>query len=237
MAEDFVQVAPDSTGAKIRTRQRVIGANTVEEQYVIVQDEKVVTYQGRMASFRTPGRAAVSQNLAAIHNATGSSVLVRVNRILIDLLSTAAGGKSPTIITPTLRVKRFTALPTNGTSLTKTPRDSSLSSNASITCWGDASADGTGSATTLTITAGATLAQAFAPRIMFTTGTAAATSNTPVMFYEPVDAVGFFTGEPDIILRPLEGLVVVADAAVVTTGNPATDFWSVVIDWDEYTLP
>jgi hypothetical protein len=54
MPEDFVQVAPDSTGAKIHTRQRVIGANTIEEQYVIVQEEKVVTYQGRFRVISYP---------------------------------------------------------------------------------------------------------------------------------------------------------------------------------------
>lgn len=228
MAESFVQVAPDSTGKKPRTRSRVIGANTVEEQYVIVQDEKVISYQGRAASFRIPGRAAAAQNLGAIHNATGSAVLVRVNRILVDMLSLTAG-KAATILTPVLRVRRFTAVPTNGTAMTKAPRDSALSSNASVTVWQDASADRTSSTTTLTITGGSIVAEANAPRMIAVTA-----ANT---FYEPVDMAEFFVGEPDVILRPLEGLVVAAEDAIASTGNPATDHWSVVIDWDEYTLP
>jgi hypothetical protein len=40
MPEDFAQIT-DGTGTKIRTRQRTIGANVVEEQYVIVQPEAV----------------------------------------------------------------------------------------------------------------------------------------------------------------------------------------------------
>jgi hypothetical protein len=213
MAEDFVQVAPDSTGAKVRTRSRVIGSNTIEEQYVIIQEEKIVTYQGRAASFKIPGRAVAAQNLAAIHNATGSTVLVRVNRIIVDLLTTVA--KAPTVIPPILRVRRFTAVPTNGTTLTKSPRDSALST--------------TGSTTTLTITGAAIMAQAYAPRLIVVTAV-----NT---LYEPFDTQVFLQGEPDVILRPLEGLVVTAEGATVSTGNPTTDFWTVVIDWDEYTLP
>jgi hypothetical protein len=229
MPEDFVQVAPDSTGAKIHTRSRVIGANTVEEQFVIVQEEKIVTYQGRFASFRIPGRAAVSQNLAAIHNATGSAILVRVNRVIIDWLSLTAG-KVATIQSPIVRVRRFTALPTSGNAGTKVPRDSALSSNASLTLWQDASSDRTGSGTTLTITAGNILGEANAPRLL-TAGTAAS------MSYEQADPFIFFQGESDVILRALEGLVITAEDAIVTTGNPATDYWTVVIDWDEYTLP
>jgi hypothetical protein len=38
MVESFFQIPPNSTGSKIRTEQRVVGANTVEMQYVR-QDE------------------------------------------------------------------------------------------------------------------------------------------------------------------------------------------------------
>jgi len=39
------------------------------------------------------------------------------------------------------------------------------------------------------------------------------------------------------VLRALEGVVVSLEAATVTTGNPATDRWTVSIDWTEYTRP
>ena len=169
------------------------------DQYVVPVRDRISSFYGRACTFKTPGRAATTQKLAALHNATGSSVTVCVNRITVDLLTTVA----------------------------KVPLDTSQSSNASVTAWGDASGDGTGSGTTLTVTVpgSSMLAQVYAPR--FITGAG----------YEPVDTAAFFYGEPDITLRALEGVVVFLDAAVVTTGNPATDFWTCSIDWEEYTRP
>lgn len=193
-------------------------------QYVIPTTDRITTYHGRCTSFITPGRAATSQKIMAIHNATGSSVLVNVNRIRVDVLITAV--KAVTIKVPIIRVVRFTALPTNGTALTKAPTDTAETSNASVTLWGDASADGTGSGTTLTITpSGRPLGQAQAPRVFTAVG------------YEMLDTVTFFEGETDITLRALEGLAVFLDDAVVTTGIPATDRYSASIDWEEYTRP
>ncbi len=193
------------------------------DQYVIPVRDRIVSYQGRSATFRNPGRAAVGQKILALHNASGSSVLVNVNRIKVDLLTTAL--KAATVVPPIIRVHRFTALPTGGTALVKTPRDTALSSSASVTVWGDASADGTVSTTTLTITPGAIIAQAWAIRMVTAAG------------FEVSASTRFFDGEPDITLRALEGLVVFLDLATVTTGNPATDSWIATIDWDEYTRP
>lgn len=223
MGESVIQLPADGVGRKVRSRQRVVGANTVEEQYFILQDEKVISYQGCATTFITPGRAAVTQRLFALHNATAAPVLVRVNRLVVDVLITAI--KAPTVVPPIIRMQRFTALPTGGTALAKSPRDSALTSNASVTAYGDASADGTVSASALTVTPISTLEQAYAPRMLTAAGV------------EPVDTLAFLFGEPDIILRPLEGLALSLDAATLTTGNPATDRWSAYCDWDEYTLP
>jgi hypothetical protein len=175
----------------------------------------------------TAGRGAVSQKLMAIHNATASPVTVCVNRIVVDILGTVA--KAITVVPPVIRVQRFTAVPTGGTALTKVPLDTSMTSDAAVTVWGDSSADnagaGTPSGTTLTITAGAVIHQTWTPRFITAVG------------YEPFDSTTFFAGEPDITLRALEGVVVFLDQAVVTTGNPATDRWLAVIDWEEYTRP
>lgn len=192
-----------------------------------LEARRIVTYKGRFSTFKTPGRAAVSQKIAAIHNATGSTVIVKVNRIKVDMLSTVA--KAVTVIPPLLRVVRFTAVPTNGTAGTKVPFDTSLASNSAVTVWMDASADDTGSATTLTCspTAGAVagvLAETFAPRMISAAG------------YEMIDVTEFFVGDPDVELRALEGLCVFLDAATVTTGNPATDSWVASVDWEEYRV-
>lgn len=202
------------------------------DQYVVPVRDRISSFFGRACTFKTPGRAATTQKILALHNATSSPVIVCVNRITVDLLSTAAAGKAPTVVPPIVRIHRFTAVPTNGTALAKVALDTSQSSNASVTAWGDASADGTGSGTTLTVTipASSMLAQKNAPRVLVV-GTSAST------FYEPIDTLAFFYGEPDITLRALEGVVVYLDAATVTTGNPATDIWTAEVDWEEYTRP
>jgi hypothetical protein len=192
-------------------------------QFVIPISERDVRYMGRFSTFKTPGRAAVQQKAAAIHNATGSPVLVAVKKIKIDMLSTVA--KAVTVVPPVIRICRFTALPTNGTAMTKVPVDTALTSSASVTVWGDASADGTGSATTLTITQGAVLSSVYAPRMITAAG------------YEMMDREVFFEADSEIILRALEGVVVFLDAAVITTGNPATDQWIISMEWDEFVLP
>ena len=207
-----------SVGATV---QLMVGVQRVEP----VEATPIVTYMGRVATFRTPTRAATSQNIFAIHNATGSTVLVDVEKISIDWVTTAAAGVAPTVIPAIVRAYRFTAVPTNGTALTKVPEDTSLSSNSAVTVWGDASADGTGSATTLTVTAGNILIQEYAPRILVV-GTSAST------FYEPFDKTTFFEDENvAITLRALEGLLIRLDTAVAP---PTTNFAVVNCRWTEY---
>ena len=217
--------ATDVAGVGARGYRRAGSGTGPWDQYVVPVEDKIISFQGQAATFITPGRAAVGQKILALHNATASPVLVNVNRIVVDVMIGAV--KAVTVLPPAIRVHRFTAVPTNGTALAKNSRDSSLSSSSSVTVWGDASADGTGSATTLTVTIPATsiLSQKYGPRVFTAVG------------YEPVDTAPFFVGEPDITLRALEGVCVFLDQATVTTGNPATDRWIATIDWDEYTRP
>ena len=217
-----------TSGVEVRGYRRGAASTDGWDQYVVPVKDRITTFKGRAATFVTPGRPIASQKILALHNATGSAVLVSVNRVRVDMVSTVA--KAITVVPPTIRVQRFTALPTNGTALSKGGLDTGLTSNASVTAWGDASADNTGngtsSATTLTITAGAILAQAWAPRLISASG------------YEPLDTVEFFVGEPDITLRALEGLAIVLENAnTAALGNPATDRWLAMIDWEEYTRP
>ena len=186
--------------------------------------EKQVSYIGRCATFATLGRAGtVGQKIFAIHNATGSPVLIDIDKIACDVSQTAArvveGAK--------LRLWKFTAVPTNGTAVTKVPEDSSLTSSASVTVWQDASADGTGSGTTLTVTlpAATILSEEWAPRALTLVG------------YEQFDRAIHFDGEGEVItLRPLEGICVFLDYTVATA-NPITDKWLVSCRWIEYTNP
>jgi hypothetical protein len=190
---------------------------------VDIDSRRLVSYWGRACSFKTPGRAAVSQKILSIHNAVGSAVLVAVNRVRVDILSTAV--KAVTVVTPVIRVVRYTTVQTNGTVLAKGSVDTALTSNASVTITGDASADGTLSGTTLTLTPAGTIAQAYAPRVFTAVG------------YELMDTITFFEGSTDIILRAGQGIAVFLESAVVTTGIPATDSYISAIDWNEYTAP
>lgn len=214
-------------GQEWRGYRRGTGGTDDVDQYVVPVRDRIASFSGRVSTFITPGRAATSQKILALHNATGSSVIVCINRVVVDVLSTVT--KAITVVPPLIRVHRFTAIPTNGTTLTKVPMDTSQSSNASVTAWGDASADGTGSGTTLTVTipAGSCLHQKYAPRLF----------GTAPIGYEPIDTAPFFEGEPDVTLRALEGICVFLDQAVVTTGNPSTDRWVAMIDFEEYTRP
>lgn len=219
------------SGVEARGYRR--GALTTDpwDQYVIPVRDRIVSFQGRATTFVTPGRAAISQKLLALHNATGSTVLVGVSRIRVDLLTTVV--KAATVLPPIVRLCKFTAVPTNGTALGKTGLDSSQTSNASVTAWGDSSADnsgaGTSSGTTLTITTGAVCAQTYASRYMGGAGTNPG--------YEPADTMDFVIANGELTLRALEGVCVFLDQATVTTGNPTTDKWIGTVDWEEYTRP
>lgn len=183
-------------------------------------DPPNATARGRVTTFRTPGRAGTTgQKIFALHNATGSTKIIHINQLLVDLAQTVV--KAVTVLPPAIRICKFTAVPTNGTTLTKVARDSALSSNASVTVWGDASADGTSSGTALTVTipANTVLAQAFAARLITAAG------------YEPFDRETYLDGS-DVVLRPLEGIVVFLDY-VLATQNPTTDMWLVGCDWYE----
>jgi len=218
------------TRAQDNTTGVAHGIGTVVSYIVGVQrvspvDERIVSYLGRAATFRIPGRAGTAgQKLFSIHNATGSAVLVDVEKITVDLVQTVI--KAVTVLPPVIRSWKVTVLPTNGTAATKVPEDSSLSSNASVTILGDASADGTSSATALTATlpAGTMVTQEFAPRLITAAG------------YEMFDRTTFFESDTEsVTLRPLEGLVIFADY-VLATQNPITDMWLVAARWTEYTV-
>lgn len=196
-----------------------------------VDASRQVSFLGRAATFRTPGRAVTTgQKLFAIHNAAGSAVIVDIHNVMVDMVQTVV--KAVTVLPPVIRVYKFTAVPTNGTALTKVGEDSLLTSKSTVTCWGDASADGTSSATTLTIgaitngTATGLITQMFAPRFMGGAGT------NPQS--ELMDRATFFDGEEEIIsLRALEGLAVHLDYTS-TPQNPVTDMWTVGIRFVEY---
>lgn len=187
---------------------------------VSVATESTATFRGRATSFRAVGRAGTApRRLMTIFNAAASGKVVHINKIDIDLVQTAA--MAVTVIPPVVRIYRITAAATGGTACTKVAKDSNLTSSASITVTGDASADGTNSATALaaTTTAGSAIAQEFAARLITAAG------------YEPFDKEEFLVGW-DVVLRPSEGLCISLDLTLATQ-DPATSNWVVGVDWWE----
>lgn len=185
---------------------------------VSIDAEVGALFRGRAASFRTPGRAGTTgQKLFALHNAAASTRTVYLNGLTIDLSQAAA--KAITVLPPIIRVSRFTALPTGGTSLAKVSKDTSLVDGAVITVFGDASADGTSSASALSVTvpAGSVMGQAFAARLITGAG------------YEPFDRESLLDGA-GVVLRAGEGIVVEL-VYTAATQNPITDMWIIGADW------
>lgn len=176
-------------------------------------------YTGRFTTNITPGRAATNHKLAAIHNATGSTVRVDVGFVGIDVYQTVI--KAVTVPPPMVRLSRFTVLPTGGTAGVKSAEDTGASSSSSITLWQDASADRTSSASALTITTVSGLTQEFVPRMITAAG------------YEPADRMEFLSNGV-ITLRALEGLCVELISAAGTS-EPITDQFCVTMRWEEYT--
>lgn len=217
---DFASTAV--SGVEVRGYRRGALSTDDWDQYVIPVEDKIFSYRGRAASFRTPGRAGTTgQKLMTMHNATASAVLVDIDHIHVDMACTVV--KAVTVLPPLIRVSRITTLPTGGTAMTKSPEDTSLSSSASLTLLQDAQAEGTSSASAITATAVSTVTQEFAPRLITAAG------------YEPFDREVFLDSGM-LTLRPLEGLLLEL-VYTLATQNPVTDMWSYGLRWTEYTRP
>lgn len=220
-AQQGTAAVAHSIGAKVAVVVRI-------QRQEPVDASKQVSFKGRGGSFLIPGRAGTAgQKLIAIHNATASPTLVDVHKITADVVQTVV--KAVTTPPPVFRLYRFTAVPTNGTTLTKNASDTSLTSKTAVTLWNDASADTVASATALTIasitvgTQTGLVAQELAPRMITAAG------------YEMSDRVTFFETEEEYeTLRPLEGLCLFANYTNALS-MPTTDQIVVGLRWIEYT--
>lgn len=221
----------ETTLTALNNKFSALGQNTMaNSQPVVIASNQTaipvsmsaatVAFEGRTATFRTPGRAGTTgQKIMSIHNATDSAVTVSVKKFAVDMYSTVK--KDVTVPPPLIRIWKVTVLPTDGTTLTKNKVGGTTTSSASVTVLGDASADGTGSGTTLTATlpAGTIIDEIFASRII----TAVGEVNTRLITFDFGDG---------ITLSALEGLVVFLDYTVATM-NPVTDMWSARVHWTE----
>lgn len=119
MPEGFTQVPPNSTGNKMRTRSRVIGADTVHEQAV---------FQGALPTYYALADAvafAASKSMISLYNAAGSGKLVVLKKLyLINLQLAAVTG-----VAVRQDLRRFSAVHSAGTLVTPVSNDTA---NAAI---------------------------------------------------------------------------------------------------------
>lgn len=205
-----------ATGTVVATQD--VGG--VHFQEIIPRAEIDATFRGKASTFRMVGRAGTTpRRLLALFNAAGSGKIVHINQVAIDVIQTAV--IAVTVVPAVIRTYRITAAPTGGTALTKNAKDTALTSSASVTILGDASADGTNSATALAAvtTAGTALTQEFNPRLITAAG------------YEMFDRAELLEGK-DIVLRPGEGIVLSLDLTLATQ-DPAGNSTLATIDWFE----
>lgn len=213
----------DGTTAVAHTAGATVYYVTGVQRVQPVDGSRIILFQGRINSFRTPGRAGTTgQTILSVYNAHASKK-VRITAVAVDIIQTVV--KAVTVIPPIIRLWKVTAASTSGTALTKIPSDSLLNSaDAAVTVLGDASADGTGSTTALASTrpAGTFYAEEFAPRLITAAG------------YEMFDRTVFMEGENEFItLNTNEGIVVFLDYAT-SVSNPTTDMWVVGLEFEEY---
>jgi len=234
MAEDFVQVAPDSTGAKVRTRSRVIGANTVEEQYVIVQPEAVAINRVWFSTLRIPNTTTASAALTPllyIWNGIasgGNSVSVRRFGCEIDAVGAWV---NPSPVLRMFRMSTVSGTPGGAAVPTVQQYSSDPAFSASVAVRAAISAENTFSALTLgTLNTNPMWSQTF-PRMA-----------TAVGFYAPTEYNllpndGTLMAQDPLILRPQEGVAVQmlnTHSAALTAGLWTMQFKAVLA---EFTYP
>lgn len=216
--------------ADVRVRERTDPSlgTTVAEQYVIPQDERVVSYRGAVATFRMIGSTATPQWLWQMQNAAGTAVLVSVRSVVVhhDHFSTVASTVANGIFT----LSRSTGTRGGGTTVTKvsggTGPDAAQTSDANVTHSGGASADGTNTLIT-GLTAGNNMSRRIGNRMHTLVGQ---------MLCPPLELVPAQLSKDGIILRSGEQLAVTATFAAAAD-NIIGFSYVVSVVWDEYTLP
>lgn len=116
-----MQLPADSTGKKIRTVQRTVGANTVHEQQVY--ESELPTYM--VGSSLSAGIAGAANKVyVALFNGSGSGKIVKIREIWIM----NAGLTAVTGVGVEWDIDTISSAPTGGTVLTPTKMDSAEAS-------------------------------------------------------------------------------------------------------------
>lgn len=187
--------------------------------YTKKSTNQTILATGFASTFRAPGRAGTAQPIFTLSNATDSTILVAVARINVQLDATAV----LTAVQPQVKLFRCaTSAISQGTAVVAGEAEAADAASNKVIATGDASADGTSSASALTVSAvGTLLWQGYAMRLHTLVG------------FIPGREVELIPPEAGpIILAAGEALCVRVDAAVGTS-NPVTNHWLVNALWHE----
>lgn len=114
MPESLVQVT-SGAGPKLHTWQRTIGANNIEDEFVVPGEYPLASY-----FVQASGIAIANANDHALQLMAAASVYLRIRRIVVQQAASAT-----TAITTALGVARVTTAGTGGTAVTPRPADTS----------------------------------------------------------------------------------------------------------------
>lgn len=114
MADSFIQVAPDSTGKKLRTFERTISGGTAHDQYVLMAG--LPTYYIQTAA-RANTTSAVT--FLDIFNASGSGQVIIIKKLFVQVHYAAVTGA-----VNLFSVNRTSTVGTGGTAITPRSADS-----------------------------------------------------------------------------------------------------------------
>ena len=175
------------------------------------------SYKGTVATFRfVENPATANRNLFSLFNAAGSSVLVAIRDLRVYWEFAGASGTVRTAI-----VSRLATAPTGGTTLTKVPFDTALSSSANVVALGACASDD-GAETDIVATATTTGARVLAQRDTSAIG-------EMVFLHEPDQFTAYRLGtladtvQEPIVLRAGEGVLV----TIIESGS--TSLYSLVV--------
>ncbi len=198
MPESYVQVAPDSTGKRLRTYEKTVNAVVVQEQYVILAG--FPTYYFQTAT--NAGVGSATNFHFDVFNASGSGVVLKVRKLFLQQTFVAQTG-----VAATFEVRRTSAVGTGGTTLTAVKADTA---DATLPAQVTSRGNGTGGNTSAGLLA-----------LLGMSGEETDIGGRGAMFFN-VLAEGNET--KDVTLREGEGLSVCKTAGVVTTSGT----WSVL---------
>jgi hypothetical protein len=208
-----------NTGKKKRTQTRVVGADTVHEDFVILtsKDSKLGLYRAHSGILTVPAAAhnGTTTGHAWFQNPAGNTLKARVRRMR-ETGQTVSGAIDLTAPRQLYSLFTFTGV-ASGATITPAKRDSA---DAAPTCfWRTAS-------TGMTVTLGATIRHTGVPAINATLASATIQVSQPPCIYPPFDP----DEEECIVLRAGEGVVLWSADASTTANRRLFCDWA----WEEF---